>query len=611
MMHFCKEQHLIKSSKDFDKLVTSLRSIYRTNLSKNEMKDWINNYDKNINDIVSRCLVKKATRSQSGVLVATITLSPHKFSCTEKCSYCPQETDLQGNHTQPKSYTSAEPAMLRALRYNFDIREQFWDRISCYIGTGNIIDNDNVDSKKMEVILSGGTWESYPLQERERFILECYWAANTYRGSDRSRKCLSLVEEQLINETAEFRIIGLTLETRPDYINKTSIKLYRKYGVTRIQIGVQHTDDDILQKLNRNCTLQDTKNAIMLLKQVGLKVVVHLMPDLPGSNPEKDIKMFKTVLNDPNLQFDDVKIYPTAVTKPHNDKLILKSDISDWYEQVIYVPYAEQDIEQLIRVLRYYLENIKPWNRVQRLIRDFPVTNIEAGYSKVTNLRQIILDKIEKDGKKTYDMRTMEIREGDFRSCVPRLIVRKYEASKGIEYHISIEMYQENWINWLCYCIFCIWYFVCLFYGRKIYYSGNTDYVGLVGFLRLRIDKNAGAGFIKEIENCGLIRELHVYGSVQSVKHDKIDDIINEGYQHKGYGKKMMECAENIIYSHGYKYAAVIAGIGVKRYYQEKCGYTKCGTYMKKEINQINIISIIGIVNILITLCIILKLTNF
>ena len=83
MMHFCREQHLIKSSKDFDKLVTSLRRIYRTNLSKNEMKDWINNYDKNINDIVSRCLVKKATRSQSGVLVATITLSPHKFSCTE------------------------------------------------------------------------------------------------------------------------------------------------------------------------------------------------------------------------------------------------------------------------------------------------------------------------------------------------------------------------------------------------------------------------------------------------------------------------------------------------------------------------------------------------
>ena len=41
MMHFCREQHLIKSSKDFDKLVTSLRRIYRTNLSKNEMKDWI------------------------------------------------------------------------------------------------------------------------------------------------------------------------------------------------------------------------------------------------------------------------------------------------------------------------------------------------------------------------------------------------------------------------------------------------------------------------------------------------------------------------------------------------------------------------------------------
>mgnify|MGYP001258759778 CR=1 FL=1 len=45
---------------------------------------------------------------------------------------CPQETDLQGNPTQPRSYTSAEPAMLRALRYDFNTREQFWDRIPVF-----------------------------------------------------------------------------------------------------------------------------------------------------------------------------------------------------------------------------------------------------------------------------------------------------------------------------------------------------------------------------------------------------------------------------------------------------------------------------------------------
>ena len=114
MMHFCREQHLIKSSKDFDKLVTSLRRIYRTNLSKNEMKDWINNYDKNINDIVSRCLVKKATRSQSGVLVATITLSPHKFSCMKNV-HIVLKNRFTGKSYSTKILYISRPAMLRAL----------------------------------------------------------------------------------------------------------------------------------------------------------------------------------------------------------------------------------------------------------------------------------------------------------------------------------------------------------------------------------------------------------------------------------------------------------------------------------------------------------------
>ena len=126
-----------------------------------------------------------------------------------------------------------------------------------------------------------------------------------------------------INESAEYRIIGLTLETRPDFINKSSIRNYRKYGVTRIQIGVQHYDDAILKKINRQCYTKDTIKAIRLLKQVGLKVVVHLMPDLPGSSPKLDKWMFDMAINNPDLQFDDVKIYPTAVCKPHNENFII------------------------------------------------------------------------------------------------------------------------------------------------------------------------------------------------------------------------------------------------------------------------------------------------
>ena len=60
------------------------------------------------------------------------------------------------------------------------------------------------------------------------------------------REKLSLEEEIKINETAPCRVIGLTPETRPDQINYSTIKFFRRIGATRIQLGVQHINDDIL-----------------------------------------------------------------------------------------------------------------------------------------------------------------------------------------------------------------------------------------------------------------------------------------------------------------------------------------------------------------------------
>ena len=127
----------------------------------------------------------------------------------------------------------------------------------------------------------GGTWSEYPPQYQEEFLRDAFYASNTFfdrfdadarnraykYGSDRaavdtntaandiapSRPKLSLAEEQRINETARVRIIGLTLETRPDSINEQEIVTLRRYGCTRVQLGVQHTDEEILRKINRGC----------------------------------------------------------------------------------------------------------------------------------------------------------------------------------------------------------------------------------------------------------------------------------------------------------------------------------------------------------------------
>lgn len=588
-----------------EKSFNLLRRKYRINPSKNQLRFiWNEKYNGDHNKVsnhFSRYLIKKATRSESGVLVATITLKPDTFSCSKNCYYCPQEYDLKGNPSQPRSYMSSEPAMRRALRYNFDVMGQFYDRIYCYINTGNININDK-SPKKMEVILSGGTWECYPQKERDRFIIECYYAANNFGIKKEDLPIMkSIEEEQKINETAEYRIIGMTLETRPDFINKKAILDYRKYGVTRIQIGVQHYDDVILRKINRGCYTKDTVKSIRLLKQAGYKVVVHLMPDLPGSSPESDRWMFNEAINNPDLQFDDLKIYPTAICKSHDDEHVVTSVISEWYEQGKYMPYAEKNLNDLIDVITYYLINVKPWVRIQRCIRDIPEISIEAGYKKISNLAQIIKEKMEpfenSNGKtKTYDIRSMEVRNNEYINNEPRLVVRKYIASKGIEYHISIEVYKENIYQKFIYYLWKI--YQCIYnnilhrflheFFPELYFNGspgfNDCYVGLFAFLRLRIDEDPGGDFIPEINNSALIREVHVYGTSISVSDNN-----KKSPQHKGYGKLLVQTAQHIAADHKLKKISVISGVGTKEYYKNKCGFIHEGTYMTKNIEIIQI----------------------
>jgi len=566
---------LIHSPPDenYDNISRKLKRQYQLNPSKLQIYRI---YNTNFSDIpigpkLKKWMIKSQVRSNSGVLVVTIVLAPNRFSCKYDCAYCPQETDLAGNPTQPRSYLSNEPAMLRALESNFDIKGQFNNRIKGYKLTGNIGAND---SSKIEVIFSGGTWESYPLEYREQVIRELYWAANTVSTERPSR---TLEEEITENETAVFRIIGFTLETRPDNITEETIIQYRKWGVTRIQIGVQHYDDAILKMMNRKCYTKDTVRAIRLLKQAGLKVVVHLMPDLPGSSPAQDRWMFDQAIGRPELQFDDVKIYPTAVVKTFDDKHIVKSKILDMYNAGSFTPYSEKNLNDLIDVCLYYKTHLNPWVRIQRLVRDIPKADIASGYRGMSNLRQIIHEKMRKEGLRCHCIRCMEIGDKEHDGLTPILVVRKYEASEGTEYHISVEAHKMSLSQVAIYWLLVAWNWLL---GGGGYWGGDlATYIGLYGFLRLRFDPAPGGTFIPEINECALIREVHVYGTSIGV-----GAAAPVGSQHRGFGKLLMKTAETIAKRNGWNKVAVIAGIGTREYYKNKCGYRLDGTYMVKDL---------------------------
>ncbi len=60
------------------------------------------------------------------------------------------------------------------------------------------------------------------------------------------------VEESIrINETAEHRMIGLTIETRPEYVTDENCRLWRELGITRLEMGIQSTNDRVLDMNKR------------------------------------------------------------------------------------------------------------------------------------------------------------------------------------------------------------------------------------------------------------------------------------------------------------------------------------------------------------------------
>jgi len=224
---------------------------------------------------------------------------------------------------------------------------------------------------------------------------------------------------------------------------------------------------------------------------------------------------------------------------------------------------------------------MKPWVRIQRLVRDIPTNGIEIGYNKITNLRQIINNQIKKEKLQCNDIRFKEIKNQFFPENKRRVVVRKYNASKGLEYHISIEAYTNNNIFYRLHQIyqFIVWFFT----NKYIYYSGNNKYYKAVyGFCRLRIDPDCGGDIIPEINNSSIIREVHVYGNSSS-----INSLEKETSQHKGYGKLMISIAENITKNHNLNKITVISGIGTREYYRKKCNYylPYKGTYMHKYLH--------------------------
>jgi len=477
------------------------------------------------NQVLRDLIMIRRVRSQSGIVPISVLTKP--WPCRGRCIYCPTETmqggktlmeiDLEkkgikpelhkkykdGDLVMPKSYISSEPGAQRALRADFDPMRQISGRLQALIRIGHL-------PEKCELIIQGGTFTDLPKDYRRKFVSECYQAFNE---TDSNK---NLLEQQKLNETAKHRVIGLTVETRPDAIDEEEINFMRELGVTRVEMGVQTLDDNISKLTKRGHDTAAVIKATKLLRAAGFKIVYHIMPMLPGSNPKLDLTVYKRLWDEPDFRPDYIKIYPCSV--------VPFSELHDWHKQGKYRPYNQAELYELLKQM---ILVTPPYTRITRLIRDIPSTAIIAG-NKKTNARQIIELELKNKGLVSQDIRAREIKNNQFDPEQVRLKIRHYQAGGGEEYFLEYQLPDET----------------------------------LLALLRLYLT-----------DKWAIIRELHTYGNLVP-----IDQKTNSA-QHLGFGKKLIQQAIKIAKQNNYQKLSVIAGIGVKPYYR-KLDFKDDGTYL-------------------------------
>jgi elongator complex protein 3 len=462
-------------------------------------------------------LRRKEARALSGVNVVAVMTEP--MECPHgRCAYCP------GGPAEgvPQSYTGREPASMRGAQNEYDPYRQVSSRIEQLRAIGHEVD-------KVDLIIMGGTFPASPPEYQEAFVKGCLDAlVGTHAPF--------LAEAKRLAEDADISNVGVTVETRPDCLDAQEVDRLLSLGVTRVELGVQNVYDDVYELVERGHAVRDVVEATRLLKDSGLKVCYHMMPGLPGSDPERDLEGFRAIFEDAKFRPDMLKIYPTLVVKG--------TKLYDWWKNGSYEPLSTDAAVGLVARMK---ELVPPWVRIMRVQRDIPSTIIDAGVDK-SNLRQLVQEEMERRGSTCRCIRCREVGHRTTDAPDPEkleVVRRVYEASEGVENFISVE---------------------------------DEEAEILVGFLRLRIPSEE-AHRPEAPPQSAFVRELHVYGRMVPV-----GSRLTDSWQHRGWGGVLMAEAERIA-SEDYdvEKLLVMSALGTKRYYK-RLGYRRDSVYVSKPL---------------------------
>jgi len=416
--------------------------------------------------------------------------------------------------------------MRSALSLGFDPCLQVKRSLAKYAKNGHEVG-------KVEAIIEGGTFLATPPEYQMEFVKGVFDGLNQTASA-------TLEDAQLRNESSRSRCVGLSIESKPDWCAPKDIDLLLRYGVTRVEIGVQSLHDRILRRSNRGHTVADTVAAFRVARDAGLKITAHMMPGLPGADPEMDLEDLKRIFEDEGLRPDMTKIYPTLV--------VPGTSLARQQETGRYKPY---DLDTVVELLSEMKRHVPRWHRIMRIQREIPSHEISGGVRN-GNLRQLVLQRVAEKGFRCQCIRCNEVALNDpdaLDNDEPlRFQELRYGASSGLEVFGSYE-YQRSRL--------------------------------VAGFFRMRLP--SGGAHRSEMASAAVVRELRVYGPAVGVGRRNL-----KAWQHRGLGAVLMARAEGIAEEDlGVRKMLVISAVGTRHYYR-RLGYEREGPYMAKALKGTN-----------------------
>lgn len=154
-------------------------------------------------------------------------------------------------------------------------------------------------------------------------------------------------QNELLDAAYQFiksgQVNSIRISTRPDYIDKNILKRLKKYKVKTIELGVQSTNNYILEKCKRGHTFEDVEKASKLIRRYGFVLGHQMMVGLPDSTLKDEIKTAEDLIK---LKPKIVRIYPVLVIK----KTILEKEYKAGEYEPLTVDQAVERSKEIVKL---------------------------------------------------------------------------------------------------------------------------------------------------------------------------------------------------------------------------------------------------------------------